>query len=173
MALKPCRECKAMVSESATTCPHCGIAEPIEKPFYNKRVGCIGFVVGFVVLAVIIVGSGKQNKSYMPLQDNDKTQSQVTPPPVHCSLIDGYQIGMTIESFKESYAKNFPTPTCNLSLPSIGEQGGVSCDGYMVINNIPADVTFHFGEGKLFSIAGNFDPASFHTIKQAFIERFG
>lgn len=25
MALKPCRECKKDVAESAVTCPHCGI----------------------------------------------------------------------------------------------------------------------------------------------------
>jgi hypothetical protein len=32
MALKPCPECKKLVSDKAKTCPHCGVAQPHGRP---------------------------------------------------------------------------------------------------------------------------------------------
>lgn len=61
MALKPCRECGAKVSDAAETCPHCGVqapagAPPAPAPAARKRIGCgwlfvicIGIVVAFFV----------------------------------------------------------------------------------------------------------------------------
>ena len=92
-------------------------------------------------------------------------------PEINCNIIDDYQIGMTIKSFKEFYPNKFPSPTCYLT-PSTGEKD-VSCYGQMLMNNLLVYVTFHFADGKLFSIDGNFDPINFLAIRTYFVDKFG
>lgn len=45
MALKPCRECKTEVSESARKCPQCGVDFPVNQP--PSILGCVGAVLVF------------------------------------------------------------------------------------------------------------------------------
>ena len=52
MALKPCRECKEMVSTGAKTCPHCGVSSPTGMP-NAPGAGCLIAVVGILVLFAI------------------------------------------------------------------------------------------------------------------------
>lgn len=48
MALKACRECKKEVSDSAATCPHCGIKNPVQKSLaYRVILISILALVGF------------------------------------------------------------------------------------------------------------------------------
>lgn len=59
MALKPCRECKSMVSDEAKICPNCGIKNPIKKS--AKWIwGAIGIVVMFFVFSPKNDGSNKK-----------------------------------------------------------------------------------------------------------------
>lgn len=52
MALKPCKECKAEISTSAKTCPHCG------KPNLKGNIGCLGifllFGLGGIIAAAVV-----------------------------------------------------------------------------------------------------------------------
>lgn len=59
MALKPCRECKSMVSGEAKTCPNCGIKNPIKKS--AKWIwGALGIVVMFIVFSPKNDGANKK-----------------------------------------------------------------------------------------------------------------
>lgn len=59
MALKPCRECKSMVSSEAKTCPNCGIKNPIKKS--AKWIwGALGIVVMFIVFSPKNDGANKK-----------------------------------------------------------------------------------------------------------------
>lgn len=49
--LKPCRDCKAMVSTSAQTCPRCGMRHPAGTPLYY------GFARIIVVFWGVIVAT--------------------------------------------------------------------------------------------------------------------
>jgi hypothetical protein len=58
MALKPCRECGAQVSDAANICPSCGIQSPARKPdpARNTSVGCVGALgIAAVILIVLAV----------------------------------------------------------------------------------------------------------------------
>jgi hypothetical protein len=63
MALKPCRECKTMVSDSAKTCPNCGISKPVK----NRR----SFLMSIIFLIVIFF-------IFVPKNNGGKSNS--TPP---------------------------------------------------------------------------------------------
>ena len=59
MALKPCRECGAQVSDAAEICPHCGVRAPAGAPpaatrAPRKRIGCGGILLAAVVSAIVI-----------------------------------------------------------------------------------------------------------------------
>jgi hypothetical protein len=43
----------------------------------------------------------------------------------------------------------------------------------MTVGSVAVTAEFSFANGKLFSMAGNFDPHAFNAIKQAFITKFG
>lgn len=49
MALKPCRECGAQVSNTAATCPICGFKSPIKKP-----IGCTTTLL--ITVATLFIG---------------------------------------------------------------------------------------------------------------------
>ena len=49
MALKPCRECKSMVSDEAQVCPNCGIRKPVK-----RSAKWIWIALGVVVLFIVI-----------------------------------------------------------------------------------------------------------------------
>lgn len=49
MALKPCRECKSLVSNEAKVCPNCGVAKPIK-----RRATWIWVALGFVILFIVV-----------------------------------------------------------------------------------------------------------------------
>jgi len=55
MALVECRECGAQVSDSATTCPSCGIKGPADERTVKKPTGCLGWTL-IVVCGLFIVG---------------------------------------------------------------------------------------------------------------------
>ena len=48
MALKPCRECTAMVSPKATSCPKCGAPKPVAAKNPTLALVLIGIIVFFV-----------------------------------------------------------------------------------------------------------------------------
>ena len=68
MALKPCRECKNDVSDSAASCPHCGVAHPVANSPTN---------VGRAVMAAVMMagfgwfffGGGLQQQAAADMQD--------------------------------------------------------------------------------------------------------
>lgn len=47
MALKPCRECTAMVSPKATYCPKCGVPKPVASKKHTLALVLIGIIVFF------------------------------------------------------------------------------------------------------------------------------
>lgn len=49
MALKPCRECKSMVSDKAKNCPNCGIRKPVK-----RSATWIWVAFGIVILFIVI-----------------------------------------------------------------------------------------------------------------------
>jgi hypothetical protein len=56
MALKPCRECGAQVSDAANTCPSCGVQSPAHKLVpARKTVGCLG-ALGIAAVILIVLG---------------------------------------------------------------------------------------------------------------------
>jgi hypothetical protein len=67
MALRPCRECKAMVSTSATTCPRCGVPSPYDLTMEPKRrkFGLKVFLalVGLAILRLAFSGPPGSNRS--------------------------------------------------------------------------------------------------------------
>jgi hypothetical protein len=99
-----------------------------------------------------------------------------------CTLVDGYQIGMSIQNFKDTYPKNLPAPSCRTSSPKM-----VRCDGQMDINKIKTWVSFDFGygndfkdgtqfafgNGKLFGVKGSFEISELNAVEQAFLKNFG
>jgi hypothetical protein len=54
MPLKECRECGGKVSSLATTCPHCGIASPVEQ-FQGERIH--NRITGWIWFFVIVAGA--------------------------------------------------------------------------------------------------------------------
>jgi hypothetical protein len=74
MALKPCRECNAMVSDSAAACPHCGIAAPIRRAIYNRPMGCGTLILVSIVGLFVLVALAPENHN----TSNDRTTSQAT-----------------------------------------------------------------------------------------------
>lgn len=64
MALKPCKECKKEISDTAPTCPHCGV----KNPGASKSMGAFGwFVTVLVILAIIgSCSSGDDKKETAP-----------------------------------------------------------------------------------------------------------
>jgi hypothetical protein len=61
MALKPCRECKEMVSTEAKACPHCGVRDPTgaqQRAQQRGMLGCLGIIA---VIAIVIVVSSIGN----------------------------------------------------------------------------------------------------------------
>ena len=90
-----------------------------------------------------------------------------------CVLIDGYQIGMSIQTFKNSYPKNLALPVCRTSGPKM-----VRCDGQMEINKVKTLVSFDFGygndykdgtqfkfgNGKLLGLKGSFEMAEMNYL---------
>lgn len=57
MALKPCRECKTLVSNKAKLCPNCGIKTPIKR---SSKWIWIAFII--VVLFIILSPKNEQSK---------------------------------------------------------------------------------------------------------------
>jgi hypothetical protein len=65
MALKPCRECKEMVSTEAKACPHCGASDPtgVQKQAHQRgAIGCLSILV-VIAVVVAIASSGGSNNS--------------------------------------------------------------------------------------------------------------
>lgn len=54
MALKPCRECNALVSTEAGVCPRCGVSKPMGDPLAKKRKGGSGCLVPFFLFVITI-----------------------------------------------------------------------------------------------------------------------
>jgi hypothetical protein len=71
MALKPCRECGAQVSEAANTCPSCGIRKPVPA---RKTVGCLGMLgIAAVILIVLgVIGKRTTPEQAADVQDKSK-----------------------------------------------------------------------------------------------------
>src|SRR5579862_8845234 len=55
MALKPCRECGAQVSDAAETCPHCGVPAPAGARPASTRTGSKGVGIGCLVVIGIVI----------------------------------------------------------------------------------------------------------------------
>lgn len=56
MALKPCRECKELVSTEAKSCPHCGVSDPIgakQRAQQRGALGCMGVIAVIVILVAV------------------------------------------------------------------------------------------------------------------------
>lgn len=49
MSLKPCRECKTIVSDKAKVCPNCGIQKPVK-----RSTKWIWLALGVVVLFIVV-----------------------------------------------------------------------------------------------------------------------
>ena len=65
MALKPCRECKELVSTEAKACPHCGVSDPTGRQKEKQQrgaLGCLG-IIAVIVVMVAIASSGGSNNS--------------------------------------------------------------------------------------------------------------
>ncbi|MGZ4982197.1 MAG: hypothetical protein ACXWAB_12210 [Methylobacter sp.] len=57
--LKPCRECGHLVSQSARTCPNCGVSKPVKNGSYIARIISaliFGWLVWFYVIDPIVQG---------------------------------------------------------------------------------------------------------------------
>ena len=64
--LKPCRDCKTMVSPSAQTCPKCGRQHPSGTPIFYRFAQAIVVVFGLIVAAGFIrSGSQPSQKAQM------------------------------------------------------------------------------------------------------------
>lgn len=61
MALKPCRECKTLVSESAKVCPRCGIDQPVQ-----RHVSALWIIPAFFVIAVVLAPMERQSPASEP-----------------------------------------------------------------------------------------------------------
>jgi len=97
-----------------------------------------------------------------------------TTPAESSTLLDGYNIGMNIDDFKRSYSTRVTTPpTCEPLKLSVPCDDCFVCHGGMTVASVAVTAEFSFANGKLFSVAGNFDPHAFDAIKQAFITKFG
>ena len=173
VSMVKCKECGKEISAAVEKCPHCG--------HRNQQLKLLVWIAVFVFL--IFVGIpllvSTSSKKISPAEQS--TLSKNLPMP-QCSLIDGYQIGMSIQSFKDSYPKNLPAPVCRTSSPKM-----VRCDGQMEINNVTTLVSFDFGygsdykdgtqftfgNGKLFGVKGSFEIAELGVIEQAFLKKFG
>lgn len=59
MALKPCRECKKEVSDSAQQCPHCGVSSPAAPPAARAVAGIFA-MLGFVAIVWFFFFGGLQ-----------------------------------------------------------------------------------------------------------------
>jgi hypothetical protein len=77
MALKPCRECKEMVSTAAKTCPHCGVPNPTGTPRV-AAVGCLAVIVVVAILIAIGSISGNNNNSSYSSDKNEVPSSTVS-----------------------------------------------------------------------------------------------
>ncbi|AYH43046.1 hypothetical protein CDA09_23060 [Azoarcus sp. DN11] len=75
MALKPCRECKSMVSDEAKICPNCGIQKPVK-----RSAKWIWIALGVVVL--FIVFSPKNDSSVKNANPTGSASTQRAEPTV-------------------------------------------------------------------------------------------
>jgi len=190
MAITKCPECGNDVSTTAKSCPHCGAK--VKKPMSTKIMA--GLIVIVIVLCLVIASTTKKISTsgttiaanqISPIPDNQTTPTNTneqTPTNKQevldqCGIVNGYEFGMTINKFKDTYPKSLSEPFCHNIVWGAGEE--VVCDGQMVMNSIPVDVSFYFPkspgitQGKLFSITGNFIPTNFQTIKSYLIGKFG
>jgi len=51
MALKPCKECGAQISNTVTKCPQCGAMTTLGAVRY---LGCLMFVGGIIITAIVV-----------------------------------------------------------------------------------------------------------------------
>lgn len=66
MALKPCRECKEMVSTEAKACPHCGVRDPTgaqQRARQLRALGFMGLIAVIVILAAVSSSGNHENSS--------------------------------------------------------------------------------------------------------------
>lgn len=172
-SIEKCKECEKDISSTAENCPHCG--------YKNQKFNLVLWMSGtmfliFVGIPYLISATSKNIPSSAKTTfSNNINESQ-------CGLINGYQIGMSIRSFKETYPKNLTAPSCRTISPKM-----VRCDGQMEINNVKTFVSidfgygndnkdgtqFIFGNGKLFGVMGSFEKTEFDTIRQEFTNKFG
>jgi hypothetical protein len=96
-------------------------------------------------------------------------KSASSPNPRPCDLINGYQIGMSMDEFKAHYAEmSQEPPECHSN-----EYSGENCEGHISIGKVPVRAEFHFGNGKLFSIGARFGRYDFDSLKTELSDQFG
>ena len=52
MALRPCRDCSAEISNRAKVCPHCGLKKPHQHPISRSF---NSFATGLIVLGLLLI----------------------------------------------------------------------------------------------------------------------
>jgi hypothetical protein len=113
MALKPCRECKVMVSTGAKTCPHCGVSSPTGMPSATGA-GCLIAAVG--ILALFAIGwIMEPHPSTEPAASGD---SQSAAPAQHEKPID---LSRPIVTAQVPRGRSSQTEVCDQALGVAGQ----------------------------------------------------
>lgn len=71
MALKPCRECKSMVSDEAKACQNCGIQKPVK-----RSAKWLWITFGVVVLFIVISPKNKNSTDSASIQSPEPNAEQ-------------------------------------------------------------------------------------------------
>src|SRR5882724_318855 len=79
MALKPCRECGAQVSDAAEICPHCGVRAPAAAPVVpRRRLGCgrICLLGLFALFLITVISNRSRIEQITPEQQAVKQKEE-------------------------------------------------------------------------------------------------
>jgi len=114
VALTSCRECKGLVSASAKTCPHCGVANPAVS-VWNRRIGC-GTVIVVVIVFWLVFSSLNGEKNGEVVQQQSTTGAASASP----------------QRFQPSQPKETPV---NFDLPLQTTRGTLVCPSSALFDN--------------------------------------
>lgn len=158
MALKPCRECKSLVSDEAKICPNCGISKPIK-----NSTKWLWTVLGLIIFFVIISPKNSPQNAVVNAQNNLRPAQQ-TPSLLHTAdLMVALNVSIVSNDRKPiiRVQTNLPENTIFMgSLANPVNQGGT---GYF--GETSSAVNNKLVELGPFSNNGDALPSGFYMVK--------
>lgn len=140
MAMRQCRECKAMVSTEAAACPQCGVKNPT-----GKKTGKVTIFIAGIFALAIIVGLADGNKTKSSQQVPEKTPEQIAKEKADQEAFDRVVIALKVtkSSLKDPSSVEWASIAAD-------DKADVICIEYRAKNSFNATVmsTISFSDGK-------------------------